>query len=244
MKIRNIIVLIVVATTLFSSCSLFKKDPSIKNQVDTVSYVIGTNIGKDIMNNLQRGGGVDTMLNMEVLMSGIEDVFDEEDLKLDIVAVEPVVQAFFIKKQQEVSEKMRIKNEQLLEKNKAEGEEFLTKNKEREEIIELPSGLQYEVLVEGKGPKPQPGQKVSANYHGTLLDGTVFDSSVNRGKPFTFTVGGRVISGWNEAIQLMRVGSKWKIYLPYQLAYGERGSAGIEPGATLIFELELLDIVE
>ncbi|MGB0931993.1 MAG: FKBP-type peptidyl-prolyl cis-trans isomerase, partial [Chitinophagales bacterium] len=121
--------------------------------------------------------------------------------------------------------------------------EFLTKNKERSEIKVTDSGLQYEVMTEGTGAIPSAEDKVKVHYHGTLMDGKVFDSSVDRGEPAEFPVGG-VIKGWVEALQLMPTGSKWKLYIPSDLAYGERGAGGdIGPHETLIFEVELLEIL-
>ena len=125
--------------------------------------------------------------------------------------------------------------------NKEEGEKFLAENALREEVTVTESGLQYEILKEGKGQKPTATDKVKVHYHGTLIDGTVFDSSIDRGEPAVFGVN-QVIAGWTEALQLMPVGSKWKLYIPYELAYGERGNSGIQPYSTLIFEVELLGI--
>ncbi len=122
------------------------------------------------------------------------------------------------------------------------GMEFLKTNREREGVTELPSGLQYEVIHEGSGAKPGPTQKVTCHYHGTLIDGTVFDSSVQRGQPATFPLN-MVIKGWTEGLQLMAVGSKWRFFIPPQLGYGDRQvSAAIGPNSTLIFEVELLGI--
>lgn len=135
------------------------------------------------------------------------------------------------------SKKKRAKNETRMIK----GMQFLNENGKRPEVVTLLSGLQYEILQEGDGPKPTLTSQVTTHYHGTLLDGTVFDSSVDRGVPATFPVNG-VIKGWTEALQLMPVGSKWKLYIPYHLAYGEKGSNNIKPFSTLIFEVELLDI--
>ena len=129
-------------------------------------------------------------------------------------------------------------------KNAKEGEDFLAANGKKEGVQTLPSGLQYKILTEGTGPKPSATDTVSCNYRGTLLDGTEFDSSYKRGQPASFPVTG-VIKGWTEALQLMPVGSKWQLFIPSELAYGERGAdprSGIGPGATLIFEVELLSI--
>ena len=129
------------------------------------------------------------------------------------------------------------------QKAKEEGVLFLIENAKRAEVTTLPSGLQYEILTKGNGDTPKSTDNVKVHYHGTLINGTVFDSSVNRGEPATFGVT-QVISGWVEALQLMSVGSKWKLYIPSNLAYGERGAGGsIPPHTTLIFEVELLDII-
>jgi FKBP-type peptidyl-prolyl cis-trans isomerase FklB len=126
---------------------------------------------------------------------------------------------------------------------KRAGEEFLAKNKGLEEVTTTASGLQYEVITEGKGAIPTFNDKVKVHYHGTFVDGTVFDSSVDRGEPSTFGVG-QVIKGWTEALQLMPVGSKWKLYIPYDIAYGAQGRGSIPPFSMLIFEVELLEIVK
>ncbi|MFH2003497.1 MAG: FKBP-type peptidyl-prolyl cis-trans isomerase, partial [Bacteroidota bacterium] len=128
------------------------------------------------------------------------------------------------------------------DKNKIEGEAFLAENKKDKDVITLPSGLQYKIITAGTGPKPKSTETVAVHYSGTLIDGTEFDSSFKRGEPATFPVTG-VIKGWVEALQLMPVGSKWKLFIPTDLAYGERGAGGvIGPNATLIFEIELLSI--
>src|SRR5215217_7562921 len=136
----------------------------------------------------------------------------------------------------------QAKGEKLAANLKA-GEDFLETNKQREGVHTTSTGLQYEVLTEGSGPKPKATDKVKCHYHGTLIDGTVFDSSVQRGQPATFPLN-MVIKGWTEALQLMSVGSKWRLFLPPQLAYGERQTGSvIGPNSTLIFDVELLDIV-
>ncbi|MCI7555306.1 MAG: FKBP-type peptidyl-prolyl cis-trans isomerase [Bacteroidales bacterium] len=126
---------------------------------------------------------------------------------------------------------------------KAQGEEFLAANKLREGVITTESGLQYEVIKQGKGPKPTADSKVKVHYHGTLIDGTVFDSSVDRGEPIEFSLN-QVIKGWTEGVQLMPVGSKYKFYIPQDLGYGSRAAGQIPPYSTLIFEVELLGIVK
>lgn len=144
-----------------------------------------------------------------------------------------MINAYFMKLQQE-----------KLEINKKAGEEFLNINKGRAGVVALPSGLQYQVLKMGEGDKPKATDKVKCHYHGTLINGTVFDSSVERGQPAVFGVN-QVISGWVEALQLMPVGSKWRLFIPSELAYGENGAGElIEPNSTLIFDVELLEIVK
>ena len=141
-----------------------------------------------------------------------------------------------------VSEKLRALFESKAKANLEAGLAFLAENAKKEGVITLESGLQYEILTAGDGPKPGPTQTVTCHYHGTLIDGRVFDSSVQRGKPAAFPLN-RVISGWTEALQLMGVGSKWRLYLPPHLAYGDRQvSAEIGPNSTLVFEVELLGI--
>jgi len=147
--------------------------------------------------------------------------------------------------QSEVRKQQQAKAQQAAATNKTESEAFLAANKAKEGVVTLPSGLQYKVLTAGTGPKPTASDQVVCNYRGTLINGTEFDSSYKRGQPATFGVG-QVIKGWTEALQLMPVGSKWQLFIPSSLAYGERPDprSGIEPNATLIFEVELLSIVD
>jgi FKBP-type peptidyl-prolyl cis-trans isomerase FklB len=141
-----------------------------------------------------------------------------------------------------ISDKLFQRKNEVAAANLKAGQEFLESNKKRPGVVPLPSGLQYEILVEGTGPKPKATDKVTCHYHGTLIDGTVFDSSVKRGQPATFPLN-MVIKGWTEGLQLMTVGSKWRFYIPSDLAYGDRQvSAQIGPNSTLIFDVELLGI--
>jgi FKBP-type peptidyl-prolyl cis-trans isomerase FklB len=145
-------------------------------------------------------------------------------------------------KQQEKDQQLQEKAQQLGLANKKEGDDFLAANKGKEGVVTLPSGLQYKILKQGDGAKPSASDSVVCNYRGTLINGTEFDSSSKHGQPLTFSVGG-VIKGWTEALQLMPVGSKWQLFVPSELAYGQRGAgADIGPNATLIFEVELLSI--
>ena len=204
---------------------------ALKTQRDKTSYAIGLNIGKSL-----RKDSVDVDPN--ILLRGLRDALAGGKTLLrddEAKAVMAALQSDLRKKQEE-------KAQHVGETNKKEGEAFLAANKTKEGVITLPSGLQYKVLKEGMGPKPSAGHSVVCNYRGTLLDNTEFDSSYKRGQPATFQVG-QVIKGWTEALQLMPVGSKWQLFIPSELAYGQRGAGtDIGPNATLIFEVELLSI--
>jgi FKBP-type peptidyl-prolyl cis-trans isomerase FklB len=193
--------------------------------MDSVSYSLGVLLGK----NLQQQG-VDKV-DAATLAAAISDVMGNQPLKIDANEANRIVQNF-----------MQAQQSKKYEKTIAEGKTFLDNNAKRQGVTTLPSGLQYEVMKAGTGRKPLANEKVSVHYHGTLMDGTVFDSSVDRGQPATFGVT-QVIQGWVEALQLMPEGSKWKLFIPYNLAYGERAAgAKIGPYSTLIFEVELLKI--
>lgn len=195
--------------------------------MDKVSYALGLSIGNNFQNS-----GIST-IKIEDFVKGLKDVLEGTTPELGYDEAKEIINEFFTKLQQE-----------KLENNKEAGVEFLTINKGREGVIELPSGLQYQVLTAGTGAKPTAADKVKCHYHGTLINGTVFDSSVERGEPAEFGVG-QVIPGWVEALQLMETGAKWRLFIPSDLAYGERGAGeAIEPNSTLIFDVELLDIVK
>lgn len=195
--------------------------------MDKVSYALGLSIG----NNFQNSGIKD--LQIEDFVKGLKDVLAEAQPMISYDEAKQVINDYFVKLQQE---KMEI--------NKKAGEEFLHINRHKAGVVELPSGLQYEVLKQGTGAKPTASDRVKCHYHGTLINGTVFDSSVERGEPAVFGVS-QVIPGWVEALQLMSVGSKWRLFIPSNLAYGEHGAGqAIEPNSTLVFEVELLDIVK
>lgn len=186
--------------------------------MDSLSYSVGVVLGKSLKQQ-----GID-QVDAVSLARAIEDYLGGKDLAID-----------------ERSAGQNV-NKYLQEKQAGAGEAFLAENGKRPEVTTTASGLQYEVLKEGDGPQPNTDQKVTVHYHGTLIDGTVFDSSVERGRPASFGVT-QVIQGWVEGLQLMSKGSKYKFYIPYNLAYGERGAPPkIQPYAALIFEVELLDI--
>lgn len=192
---------------------------------DSLAYSLGIMVGK----SLQQEGYAN--LPMDIFSAALVNAYKNEP----ILMLPEACQAFV----QKGSTQMKMKQ---YESNKLAGEQFLAQNKTRAGVISLPSGLQYEVLKAGDGAKPKATDEVLVHYHGTLIDGTVFDSSVDRGQPISFPLD-HVIAGWTEILQQMPVGSKWKVYIPYNLAYGERAAGPkIQPFSTLIFEIELLGI--
>ena len=197
----------------------------LKTELDSVSYGIGVNIGKSLADQ-----GMES-LNTDAIAQAMSDVLGGSELKMN---EEECMQI--------VTEYMKTAETRKSAGVIEAGKKFLEENGKRSSVVTLNSGLQYEIMTEGTGPKPLATDKVKTHYHGTLLNGDVFDSSVDRGEPISFPVNG-VIKGWTEALQLMPVGSKWKLFIPSDLAYGERGAgAQIGPFSTLVFEVELIDI--
>lgn len=205
--------------------------PVLKTQKDKMSYSIGAEAGK----NFKRlGVEVDT----DLLVKGLRDALSGEKLLMTDEELRGTVTAY----QAEVRQKQAQAAQLAAENNKKAGDAFLAENTTKEGIVTLPSGLQYKILKAGDGKMPTAADTVECHYRGTLINGTEFDSSYRRGQPATFKVTG-VIPGWREALKLMSVGSKWQLFIPPQLAYGERGTGrDIGPNATLIFEVELLAI--
>lgn len=194
--------------------------------MDKISYALGLSIG----NNFKASGVKD--IDIDIFSKAILNVLKNQKPSMSYDEAKQIINDFFTKLQEE-----------KLEINKKAGEEFLKINKEKPGVVTLPSGLQYMVLKKGEGKIPAATDTVKVHYEGTLIDGSVFDSSVQRGQPATFGVT-QVIQGWVEALQLMPVGSKWKLFIPSNLAYGESGAGNsIEPNSALIFDVELLDIV-
>lgn len=192
------------------------------------SYGIGRQIGDQLAQQSFEG------LDLAAVKQGIEDAVLGHDFA---VSHEEIGQAF-----EEITAKLEAAERELSAAARTEGDAYLASNAARDTVSVTDSGLQYEVLTAGDGVKPGKSDKVRVHYHGTFPDGRVFDSSVTRGQPAEFPVTG-VIAGWVEALQLMTVGSKWKLTIPHHLAYGERGAGSIPPFSTLVFEVELLDIV-
>lgn len=204
----------------------FDKKREMTEDLNALSYCVGMSIaGSLIQQNLQE-------ITPAIMAEAIDDVFKGNEPKFSADEANAIIQRY-----------LQYASEAKFSKNKEEGANFLNTNKEKSGVHVTPSGLQYEVLVEGSGPKPTASDSVTVHYHGTLIDGLVFDSSVKRGEPATFGVN-QVISGWTEALQLMNVGSKYKLYIPENLAYGANPHPGgpIEPYSALIFEVELLAI--
>jgi FKBP-type peptidyl-prolyl cis-trans isomerase FklB len=202
-----------------------------KTQKDKVSYAIGMNIGTTLHRQ-----SVD--VDPKVLQQGLEDALAGGKTLLSDDEERATLTEF----QAEMRKKMQEKMQAAGETNKKDGDAFLAANKAKEGVVTLASGLQYKILTPGTGPKPTASDSVVCNYRGTLIDGKEFDSSYKRGQPATFPVSG-VIKGWTEALQLMPVGSKWQLFVPSDLAYGEHGQGqDIAPNATLIFEVELISI--
>jgi len=231
MRIRWVAVVTMLLVAASATAEGTPQEKELKEKKDRISYSIGLDIGR----NLKRQP---FEVDPELLAQGIRDIFSggktlltEEEQKQTLADL-----------QKELMAKQQEQVRQTMEKNKKEGEEFLAANGKKEGVVTLPSGLQYKVLKAGTGPSPKLTDTVETNYRGTLLDGTEFDSSYKRGQTATFPVSG-VIEGWKEAIQKMKVGDKWQLFVPSGLAYGERG-AGRDIGANqaLIFEVELLGI--
>lgn len=195
---------------------------------EKASYGIGRQVGEQLASQPFDG------MSPKAVIAGIADVLEGNPTRVSENEIKAAID--------DLNKRLMKQQNQAAGMQAEEGEQFLRDNSDRDEITVTGSGLQYEVIASGDGESPTADSTVKVHYHGTLIDGTVFDSSVNRGEPIEFNVGG-VISGWTEALQLMKVGDKWKLYIPYQLAYGANGAGGvIGPYQALIFEVELLGI--
>jgi FKBP-type peptidyl-prolyl cis-trans isomerase FklB len=222
---------VLLCTAIIVGQATSQEKTELKTEKDSVSYAIGLNIGTRLK---QQSVDIDAGL----VARGINDAGSNGTRLLTEDQAESVINTL----QQQIAAKQDSVKKALGMKNKLDGEAFLAENKKKEGVIVLPDGLQYKILKEGNGKKPKADETVTVNYRGTLIDGTEFDSSTKRGEPSTFRVNG-IIKGWTEALQMMPVGSKWQLFIPPELAYGERGAGNlIPPNATLIFEVELLSI--
>ncbi len=228
MKMRWIAALMI---GLFALGVAAQETPALKTPKDKRSYALGVDLGRQLRNNLVEVDPDVFSKGLKDALAGGKTLLSDEEVRTAIAELQAEMKA-------RVAEARKMSGED----NKKAGEAFLAENKEKEGVITLPSGLQYKILKAGEGKKPTVNDTVICNYRGTLINGVEFDSSYARGTPATFPVNG-VIKGWTEALQLMPVGSKWQLFIPPDLAYGERGAgAQIGPNATLIFEVELISI--
>ena len=231
---KNLIGIFIVLLMIAISCSNSEKvveTPQLTDYMDTVSYSVGVDIGKSF--RLQ-----EMDINPDVMARGLSDAFSDKETAL----TDEETQSTLIKFRQEFQEKQREIAQRKAQETAIAEEAYLAESASKEGIVSLPSGLQYKVITPGDGPSPLTTDKVKVHYKGSLADGTIFDSSYDRGQPTSFTVSG-VIKGWTEALLLMQVGSKWELTIPSKLGYGTRGSGGtIPPNSTLLFEVELLAI--
>ncbi|MBR5697900.1 MAG: FKBP-type peptidyl-prolyl cis-trans isomerase [Prevotella sp.] len=201
--------------------------------MDKVSYALGLGIGRQLSDMGARD------LNIDDFAQAIKDVIAGSKLAIDNREAQQIVQEFF----QAQEKKQRAAAAEKHKALKAEGEQYLAENAKKPGVVTLPSGLQYQVLREGNGKKPKATDSVRCHYEGMLVDGTLFDSSIQRGEPATFPLNG-VIAGWTEGLQLMQEGAKYRFFIPYHLGYGERGAGGsIPPFAALVFDVELIEVV-
>jgi len=208
------------------------QEPVLKTDKDKVNYGIGVGVAR----NFQRQG---IEVDLDPVIKGMRDVLSGAKLAVTEEELDKIMTAF----QAEVQKKFQDKVKAIADKNKKEGDAFLAENSKKEGIVTLPSGLQYKILKAGNGKKPVSQESVECHYRGTLINGTEFDSSYKRGTPLVVKVDGGIIPGWSEALKLMPLGSKWQLFIPSNLAYGERGAGSqIEPNASLIFEVEPLAI--
>ncbi|MBN2165830.1 MAG: FKBP-type peptidyl-prolyl cis-trans isomerase [Marinilabiliaceae bacterium] len=242
--------------------------PELTNELDSVSYALGIIIANDIIRQLEQSKNIfDTIDNkmiarafvgaevqdkwLEYISSRLDTINDNIFRKGFLnqlsygkngVFNDMMAEGVLSKKTREIKERKDKELKELADNNLEMGKKFLSENKLKEGVVETESGLQYEVLVEGTGMSPEEGDRIKCIYHGTMLNGVVFDSSRERGDTAMFNVGG-VIQGWKEALPMMKEGSKWKLYVPSNLGYGERGNVKVEPNATLIFEMELIEVI-
>lgn len=240
MKLTNILAATVVGLSVVScSNGQFKEKSSLATEVDSVSYALGLDMANKIKVNFDD-------MDQGLFVQGFKNGMDSTNLLIESKDINNILRTFFQKKQQERMKEMQEEQAKKAEvefgDNKKAGEEFLAENKTKDGVQTTESGLQYIVLKEGEGEAPTASSRVKVHYHGTLTDGTVFDSSVERGEPSEFGVG-QVIKGWTEGLQLMKPGAKYKFFIPQDLAYGaqQRGQH-IKPFSALVFEVELLEV--
>ena len=231
---KNLIGIFIVLLMIAISCTSSEKvveTPQLTDYMDTVSYSVGVDIGKSF--RLQ-----EMDINPDAMARGLSDAFSDKETAL----TDEEIQSTLINFRQEFQQKQREIAQRKAQEAAVAEESYLAESASKEGVVSLPSGLQYKVITPGDGPSPLTTDKVKVHYKGSLADGTIFDSSYDRGQPTSFTVSG-VIKGWTEALLLMQVGSKWELTIPSKLGYGTRGSGDrIPPNSTLLFEVELLAI--
>ena len=243
MKLFKFLGAVVLASMVFS-CNSKKTvtKESLKTEIDSVSYALGLDVANSV------GSSFDE-INSELFVAGYLNAMDSTDILLDKSVAQTIIQLYLQKNQARMMQKQQEQAAKEMEAQfgdvKSSSEAFLAENKNKDGVITTASGLQYSVITEGTGAKPSATSVVKVHYTGTLIDGTVFDSSVERGEPVEFGVN-QVIAGWTEGLQLMSVGSKYKFYIPQDLAYGANPRPGgpIQPFAALIFEVELLEVTQ
>lgn len=226
---KQIKILLVVLLTISYFSTMSQNSSSLKTELDSASYALGLNISKGIRKNFRD-------ININAYITGFKNGIDSTDIKMNDDEIESFLTSFFTKR--------KIKeNERKYSENKKAGEVFLEANKTKKSVKTTVSGLQYIILKNGNGVKPEASSKVKVHYHGTLINGTVFDSSIDAGKPLVTDLKS-VIDGWKEGLQLMSVGSKYRFFIPHELAYGPFPSGEIKPFEMLIFEIELLEVLK
>jgi FKBP-type peptidyl-prolyl cis-trans isomerase len=233
MRIKSFIVTLVAGSLILASCNSFKSSKvELKTLADSVAYAIGSDMASTVVKQLPNApGGKD--LNQQLILAAFSDVMNGKTSQIPAEKVPVITQSYFVKMQ-------AVEGAKNIEASK----KFLDENGKRTEVKTTASGLQYEVLKDAVGPKPEEGDSVKVLYKGTTMDGKVFDSALDSNKPASF-VTSQVIPGWTEALKLMSAGAKWKLYIPSALAYGERGAgADIKPNSALIFEVELLSVIK
>lgn len=240
---KKIILPAIIAVALMSSCgNNDSKDVVLANEIDSVSYALGANMANNIVKDFSEA-------NSDAFIKGFNDVLDSATLKITLEELQGVLQPFFQRKQQEAMIKQQQEAEKAAQEQfgdvKIQGEKFMEDNKSNPGVKVTASGLQYIVMKEGKGKQPTAESNVEVHYHGTTPDGTVFDSSVERGESITFNAS-QVIPGWTEGLQLMKEGAKFKFFIPQDLAYGANPRPGgpIKPFMPLVFEVELIKVVD
>lgn len=242
MKAIKFLSIVLVATVLYACNKGGVTNKPLETKIDSVSYAIGMDVARNVKANISE-------MDRELFIQGFANVLDSTEVKIESDKVQEILSTYFKSKQEETRKKQQEealkKAEETYNDNKVAGETFLEENKAKEGVKTTASGLQYVVLKEGTGEKPEATSTVKVHYHGTLTDGTVFDSSVDRGEPSQFGVS-QVIKGWTEGLQLMPVGSKYKFFIPQELAYGAfpRQGGKIKPFDALVFQVELLEIVK